>query len=57
MSDTRPWRTNVGLRLTHDLGQWVEEHCKRENRTYANFVETLIMRERERLNDAPSRAG
>lgn len=45
----RPWRTNVGLRLSAELGAWVERRCAEENRTYANFVETLILRERERV--------
>lgn len=47
---TRPWRTNIGLRLTADLGAWVEARCQRENRTLANYVETLILRDRERFD-------
>lgn len=46
--DTRPWRTNIGLRLTRDVGAWFEQHCAAENRTFANYVETLIIRDRER---------
>lgn len=45
----RAWRTNVGLRLTQELGEWLEAHCAAENRTFANYVETLIIRDRERL--------
>lgn len=50
----RTWRTNIGLRLTPDLGDWLTDHCEHENRTFANFVETLILRERERLLLGPS---
>ena len=42
----RPWRTNIGLRLTQELGLWVERRCKDENRTFANYVETLIIKDR-----------
>lgn len=54
----KPWRTNIGLRLSAELGEWMENHCQAENRTFANFVETLVMRERDRLasqhKDAPN---
>lgn len=49
-NDIRPWRTNLGLRLTLDLGEWFERQCETENRTFANYVETLIMRDRARLD-------
>lgn len=52
---TRPWRTNIGLRLTADLGAWLEAHCQRENRTLANYVETLILRDRERFDEVAER--
>ena len=45
-SAERTWRTNVGLRLSHELGAWFEQRCKTENRTYANYIETLIIRDR-----------
>lgn len=44
--DNRSWRTNIGLRLTQDTGAWLERHCAAENRTFANYVETLIMRDK-----------
>lgn len=47
--DSRPWRTNLGLRLTRDLGEWFERQCAKENRSFANYMETLILRERARL--------
>lgn len=42
----RTWRTNIGLRLTPDDGAWLEAHCARENRSFANYVELLIRRDR-----------
>lgn len=48
--DNRHWRTNVGLRLTNNLGAWFEQQCRSENRSFANYVETLIIREHERLS-------
>lgn len=42
---SRSWRTNIGLRLPADVGKWLERHCERENRTFANYVETLILRD------------
>lgn len=44
--DSRPWRTNIGLRLTQEMGAWLERHCAAENRTFANYVETLIMKDK-----------
>jgi hypothetical protein len=49
--ETRPWRTNIGLRLTREMGTWLERHCEAENRTFANYVETLIVRDRKRLKE------
>lgn len=46
MTSTRPWRTHIGLRFTADLGAWLEAYCERENRTMANYVETLIRRDK-----------
>lgn len=48
MDPVRTWRTNVGLRLTQEVGAWLEKHCEAENRSYANYIETLILRDRER---------
>ncbi len=42
-SARRPWRTNVGLRLTKEVGLWFDEKCERDNRAYANMVELLII--------------
>lgn len=46
MGNNRPWRTNIGLRLTQETGAWLERQCAAENRTFANYVETLIMRDK-----------
>ena len=48
--DNRPWRTNIGLRLTRETGAWLEKHCQAENRTFANYVETLILRDKASHN-------
>ena len=48
-SDKKPWRTNIGLRLTAEDGKWFEQYCLNENRSMANFVELLIKRERKRV--------
>lgn len=44
----RGWRTNIGLRLTVEDGKAVEEMCEEENRTLANYVETLILQDLRR---------
>ena len=47
--EPKNWRTNVGLRMTADNGAWFEQQCEKESRTYANYVEHLIIKERERI--------
>lgn len=42
-SERKPWRTNVGLRLTKEAGLWFDAKCERELRPYANMVELLIV--------------
>ena len=44
----RTWRTNLGLRLTPDDGAWLVAHCEGENRSFANYIELLIRRDRAR---------
>ena len=42
------WRTGLALRLTPEMGAWLEAECAKANRTLANYVETLLIAERER---------
>ena len=44
----RRWRTNISLRLSCEDGKAVEEICEEENRTLANYVETLILEDLRR---------
>lgn len=46
-SNKRPWRTNIGLRMSAEDGAWLVAYCEQENRTMANFVELLIKHARE----------
>jgi len=55
-TSSRPWRTNIGLRLSAEDGAWFTAHCERENRPMANMVELLIKREREALTAAGDRS-
>jgi hypothetical protein len=46
--ENRTWRTNIGLRLTPEMGAALEWKCQEENRTFANYIETLIIRDLEK---------
>ncbi len=41
----KTWRTNIGLCLTSENGVKLEQILIEENRTKANYVETLILRD------------
>ena len=39
-------RPTKSISLDADLIEWVDAECETENRTFSNFIETLLMRER-----------
>lgn len=41
----KTWRTNIGLRLTSEIGQRLEAECQKEIRPMANFIEYLVTQE------------
>ncbi len=45
---TLPWRTNIGLRLTEEEGEWFKRKCKTDNRNMCNLVRHLIVKEMEK---------
>lgn len=53
----RTWRTNIGLRLSQEVGAWFEEKCDQENRAMANYIEYLVMQEFKKELESESPAG
>jgi hypothetical protein len=50
---TTPERVTKAASLNTDLAQWAEEQAKAENRSFSNYIETLL----QRAKQSSSRAG
>jgi len=38
----------ITIRLNQDLLVWIKEQTKKENRTVTNFIETILIKERNK---------